>query len=399
MGRGFFPLMVTLAIQALASMASFTVPVLAPAAARELAGPVALVGVYVALIYLSAMVTSLLSGGWVVRFGAIRISQVCLLLCTAGLLCAASGTLTGMALSALLIGAGYGPVTPASSHILARTTPAHLMGFMFSLKQTGVPLGGVLAGVMVPSLVATVSWQGAAIAVALACATMMIIAQPFRAALDDDRQPGHAGPRDPLRPLVRVFQHRPIRDLALCSFCFGAMQLCLTTYLVTYLTHEYGLPLTTAGLVLAITQGAGMVGRLFWGWIADRWLAPRRLLPLLALAMGLAAGLTAAFDADWPLAVVMLVSALFGATAIGWNGVYLAEVARLAPPGTAGLYTGGTLFFTYFGVVAGPPVFALIAEASGSLASGYATFAVLLLAIGLLLGHFARRPAPVTGSL
>ncbi|MCQ4313022.1 hypothetical protein NAV33_14090, partial [Pseudomonas stutzeri] len=88
-----------------------------------------------------------------------------------------------------------------------------------------------------------------------------------------------------------------------------------------------------------------------------------------------------------------------GATAIGWNGVYLSEVARLAPPGTAGLYTGGTLFFTYFGVVAGPPLFALIAEASGSLASGYAVFGVLLLAIGLLLGHFARRPVPATGSL
>ncbi|MCQ4314313.1 hypothetical protein NAV33_21115, partial [Pseudomonas stutzeri] len=68
MGGGFLPLVVTLAIQALASMASFTVPVLAPAAARDLAGPVALVGVYVALIYLSAMVTSLLSGGWVVRY-------------------------------------------------------------------------------------------------------------------------------------------------------------------------------------------------------------------------------------------------------------------------------------------------------------------------------------------
>lgn len=398
MRGGLLPLVVTLAIQALASMASFTVPVLAPAAARDLAGPAALVGVYVALIYLSAMVTSLLSGGWVVRYGAIRISQVCLLLCTAGLLCTASGTLAGMGMSALLIGAGYGPVTPASSHILARTTPPHLMGFMFSLKQTGVPLGGVLAGALVPSLVGAVGWQGAALAVAAACAAMLLLTQPFRAALDDDRQPGHGGARDPFRPLVRVFQHRAIRDLALCSFCFGAMQLCLTTYLVTYLTHEYGMALTAAGLVLAVTQGAGMAGRLLWGWIADRWLPPRRLLPLLALAMALAAGLTAAFDPGWPLVAVMLVSVLFGATAIGWNGVYLSEVARLAPPGTAGLYTGGTLFFTYFGVVAGPPLFAVIAEASGSLASGYATFGGLLLVTGLLLGHFARRPAAVTRS-
>ncbi|MCQ4321734.1 MFS transporter [Stutzerimonas stutzeri] len=398
MGGGFLPLVVTLAIQALASMASFTVPVLAPAAAADLGVPAAVVGVFVALIYFGAMLTSLFSGAWVVRYGAIRVSQICLLLCSIGLACAASGTLTGMALSALLIGAGYGPVTPASSHILVRTTPAHLMGFMFSLKQTGVPLGGVLAGALVPSLVETTSWQGAAGVVALACAVMLVLAQPCRAALDDDRQAEHRVRSNPLQPLKRVFAHRSIRDLALCSFFFSAMQLCLTTYLVTYLTHEYGLALTAAGMVLAVTQGAGVGGRLLWGWIADRWLAPRRLLPLLALAMAAAAALTAAFDPDWPLLAVMVVSASFGATAIGWNGVYLAEVARLAPPGTAGLYTGGTLFFTYFGVVAGPPLFALIAEASGSLASGYATFGALLLATGLLLGHFARRPAPTTGS-
>lgn len=392
MGGRFLPLVVTLMIQALASMASFTVPVLIPAAVIDLEISASLIGVYVAFIYLSAMLTSVLSGAWVVRYGAIRMSQICLLLCIAGLLCATTGTLAGMALSALLIGAGYGPVTPASSHILARSAPPHLMGFMFSLKQTGVPLGGVLAGALVPSLVKVVDWQGAAMAVALACGVMLVLAQPFRAGFDDDRRPNHKTRRNPLQPLMQVFAHRPIRDLALCSFFFGAMQLCLTTYLVTYLTHEYGLALTAAGMVLAVTQGAGVAGRLLWGWIADKWLSPRQLLPLLALVMAAAAGLTAAFDPDWPLLMVILVSVLFGATAIGWNGVFLAEVARLAPSGTAGLYTGGTLFFTYFGVVAGPPLFALVAEVYGSLASGYALFGGLMLITGLLLGYFSRRP-------
>ncbi|HKS13044.1 MAG TPA: MFS transporter [Pseudomonas sp.] len=389
--NGYVPLAVTLSIQALVSMATFTVPVLAPAALRELGGSIAQIGLFVALIYLGAMLSSLLSGNWILRFGAIRVSQVCLLLCGAGLGLAAGGQLWCLVLSALALGAGYGPVTPASSHILARTTPAHLMGFMFSLKQTGVPIGGVLAGMLVPSLVGASGWRGALCMVAAACLVMAVIAQRVRPALDDDRNPQlKASRRDLLKPLFMIFAMPRMRNLALCSLFFGAMQLCLTTYLVSYLTHDYGLALVSAGLILALTQGAGVAGRLLWGWIADRWLEPRRLLPVLALIMAAASLLTAAFSQGWPLPLVAAVSMLFGATAIGWNGVYLAEVARLAPPGSAGQYTGGTLFFTYFGVVAGPPLFAATSHSGDSLASGYALFGVLMLVVALALGRFAR---------
>lgn len=394
MNNTYAALAVTLAIQALVSMASFTVPVLAPVALPDLGGSLTLVGLFVALIYLGAMISSLLSGSWILRFGAIRVSQVCLLLCGAGLAIAAGGQLWCLVVSALALGAGYGPVTPASSHILARTTPRHLMGFMFSLKQTGVPIGGVLAGMLVPSLVGLVGWHGALLAVALACVLMALVAQCVREALDDDRSQSPAPRRDPFKPLRLIFAMPRMRNLALCSLLFGAMQLCLTTYLVSYLTEDYGLALVTAGVILALTQGAGVVGRLLWGWVADHWLEPRRLLPLLALLMAISSLLTAAFTQSWPLSMVAAVSMLFGATAIGWNGVYLAEVARLAPTGTAGQYTGGTLFFTYFGVVAGPPLFAGATHLSHSLASGYLLFGGLMLLIAMLLWRFAGAPAP-----
>lgn len=389
------PLATTLAVQALVSMAALTAPVLAPEAASELGIPATLVGVFVALIYVGAMLSSLASGNLVVRFGAIRVSQVCLILCGAGLALAASGALVPMAAGGLLVGLGYGPVTPASSHILARTTPPHLMGFMFSLKQTGVPLGGALAGALVPGFALLWGWHGAALAVSAACVLMALLAQPTRAGFDADRDRARRlSPAGVFKPLALVFAYPRIRDLAICTFFFGAMQLCLTTYLVTYLTTAYGMPLVTAGLVLALTQGAGVGGRLVWGLVADRWVTPRRLLSLLAFAMAGSSLLTAAFSPDWPLVAVTGVSMLFGATAIGWNGVYLAEVARLAPTGQAGVLTGGTLFFTYFGVVAGPPAFAALVEASGSFAAGYAAVGGVILAVGAsLVLTRSRRPA------
>jgi hypothetical protein len=71
---------------------------------------------------------------------------------------------------------------------------------------------------------------------------------------------------------------------------------------------------------------------------------------------------------------------LYGATAVGWNGIYLAEVARLAPEGRIATVTGGTQFFTFSGGLLGPPVFGAIVGATGGYGFGFVLFAVLPLA-------------------
>ena len=65
--------------------------------------------------------------------------------------------------------------------------------------------------------------------------------------------------------------------------------------------------------------------------------------------------------------------------------MYLAEVARLAPEGKAGIVTGGTLFFTFSGVVVGPPIFGAIAGVTGSYAVSFLAFAAATFVFGLLL--------------
>ncbi len=57
---------------------------------------------------------------------------------------------------------------------------------------------------------------------------------------------------------------------------------------------------------------------------------------------------------------------VYGATAIGWNGVFLATIARVVPIGDGAQATSGSLFFTYFGVVLGPPLFGVIASCAAA---------------------------------
>ena len=78
------PVAAMLAAQAVLSMATVTLPILAPAVAAETGLPFSLLGVFVALIYASSMGCGLVSGALVRRWGALRLSQLCLIAACAG---------------------------------------------------------------------------------------------------------------------------------------------------------------------------------------------------------------------------------------------------------------------------------------------------------------------------
>jgi MFS family permease len=367
---------------------------MAPRVAQAVGISATWVGLYIALAYAGAMAASLASGAVVARYGAIRASQASLLVCAAGLALCALPSLPVMAVGAVLVGLGYGPITPASSHLLARTTPAHRMSLVFSVKQTGVPLGAALAGAIVPGLQLLAGWQAALLAVAAVSVLCAAVAQTLRTEFDADRDPrrrialGHF-----LQPVQLVLSHAQLRMLAACSFMFSIVQLSLTTYLVTFLTDNLAYGLVAAGFLLSASQLGAVIGRVLWGYVSDRWFGARRMLALLALVMAASSGATALLQPQAPTLIVMAVLFVFGASAIGWNGVYLAEVARQAPAGQAGMATGGTLAITFLGVVLGPPVFGGMAAAFGSYRAGFAALVVpLVLCAGVLLrGRAAAR--------
>lgn len=379
------PLTLTLIVQAIVSMVAVTVPVLAPSAAPDIGISVTYTGIYVALMYIGSMLSSLWSGDFILRYGALRVSQVCLALTGFGLILTSIATIPAMIISAFVIGSGYGPITPSSSHILVKNTPPRMMSFVFSLKQTGVPLGGVLAGAIVPSLVIYAGWQNAVVSIGLFTISLVLLLGPFRALIDNDCQPNRRiSFRGVSRPLQMVLSHLPLRRLATISFLYAGMQLCLFTYLVIYLTEDVGMAFIAAGLTLSAAQMSGTIGRIVWGILADRLIKPRKLLGILGVGMSLGAVATALIQNDWPLTAIVSVTIIFGATAVGWNGVYLAEAARLAPDGEVGAATGGTLFFTYFGVVLGPPIFAGVVSSTGSYPLAFLCFAALTFVGGIM---------------
>lgn len=385
MGAVWSSILVTLVIQILVCVALFAPPVLAPAAQGDVGLPASDVGVAMALVYVSSALAALLSSNLIPRHGPLRCMQFSLFTAAAGLgLMTLAHPLT-VVLGALVIGLGYGLVTPSSSAVLAERAPAHMRAFIFSLKQTGVPVGGALAGALIPALIHWQGWRAAAWACGAACALCAAAVQPFRREWDAGRGQAVGAALRLAEPLRHVWTHAPLRELALASFAFSGMQMCLGAFLVVFLDERGGLTLHAAGAALSTAMVAGALGRLLWGVVADRRVAPRRLLGLLSLAMAASACITAAIGTQWPYALVLVVSFLFGLTAVGWNGVYLSEVARLAKAGNAAAATGGSLFITYAGVVALPALFWLVVTFSGSYAAGFCLSALIVAWRGLVL--------------
>src|SRR5574338_171675 len=315
-------LLLTFFPQCVLSMLSMTPPVMANHIAFSLGLSPQIAGVYVGLVYAGAILSSSYSASLITRLGPLRTSCACVVTGGAGLALLAVPHLPASLLATAIIGLSYGPLTPASSHVLARYRSGPGMAFLVSVRQTSVPMGGVLAGFIAPSLVLGLGWNTACIFIggitAALGAVVWIAVSVVRNELPDEPH-GHSASL--FEPVRFIFRRPNLASLATSSIVYAAMQLVLSSFLVVYLTSAAGLDLVLAGVLLSASQLAGVAGRLGWGFVADRVAAPRLLLLGIAVLMAVAAGLMSLFTPAWPVAAIAAVVILLGTTASGWNSV------------------------------------------------------------------------------
>lgn len=385
----------TTLVQAFCSAAMLLVPTLAPQVAEGLGLPIALIGLQMSLLYGIAMLVSAQAGAWVQRQGGCRISQHAMLLVMLGCVLIAASTPTALFLGTLALGASYGLTNPAAAHLLTRFTSPRRRNMVFSIKQTGVPLGGVIAGVCAPPLAHWLGWQAAFAALALVAVLTAVLLQRRRTGWDDDRRPGR---RSGGFASLQILRRSPATLwLGLMGCCLAAGQLSLLTYLVAFMVEELLLTLVMAGLVMSAVHMAGVCGRITWGAVADRIGSSLAVLSGLGVAMLALFVTLSTVDTDWPAWLAIGVFVCLGATAVGWNGVYLAAVAKRNSPETVSDATGAVLVLTYLGVLIGPSAFALVLSVSGSYAMSFllpAGFSLLALACLGMCRHSAGREQP-----
>jgi sugar phosphate permease len=164
------------------------------------------------------------------------------------------------------------------------------------------------------------------------------------------------------------------------------------------LVDEAGYTLVAAGVMLSLVQASGVGGRILWGWLGDRTRDSPGVLAKISMIMTACCVLVAFVTPETPAWLTALVFMTFGATAVGWNGVFMAEVARCSPRGLVSVATGGAMVWNFAGILIGPAAFATVYARVGSYAWTYGLLALVAAAgcVLLLLGGAASRRTVAT---
>jgi len=379
------PVSVMLCMHTLIALGIFIIPVMAP----EIGLDAKRISRFVPMLYLTAAIFAPFSGPFTGRFGPMRMMQACVFSSAVGIAITCSGEEIPMLVGAFFIGLSLSLATPAASDILLRYTPATIRSLIFSIKQAAVPLSNVIAGLLVTlTLYFGWSWQITLLSISAFAVAMVVMFQPLRKRWDETRDTAShvTFTWQSFITGTRMLTSSPaLRWLAISSFAFVLLQIASTAYLVIFLVEHVQLTHETAGTIFAIAFAGGFFSRIFFGIIADNFISPLKTLGILGLIMGAASIGVAQFEPGWPLWGIAVMTFLLASTAAGWNGVYIAEIANLAPKGQASNVMGMSLVVTYFGCIMTPAIFGLVLATTDSYRIAYTLFAIPSILVGIRL--------------
>ena len=388
----------TMLMQLVASFMGQSLPVIAPLMMASTGLAPERVGNLSSLTALATVLYLMIGGVFLSRLGPVRMLQLGTAMAVTALLVASLGQAWAIFLAAFMLGLGYGPTPPAGSRMLAATAPPAHRSLIFSIKQAGAPAGGALAGIIAAPVALAYGWPAALMLAFGVGVFAILVIQPLRPAFDAERNRAQRlgldaifSPQAIRAPMAALRQNPLLPRVTLLSVSFAIAQGCLFSFTVTWLVEKRGLDLVLAGTVFAGMQLAGVVARILLGWVADR--TGNALANLVAQGFGAGAAILALalLPADagfWPLALIAVLCGFFGAS---WNGISLAEVARLAPPGKVAEATAGSTIFVFLGYVAGPSIFATLVSLTGSWTLPQILVALQLLVMAALVGLSLRR--------
>lgn len=378
--RWFFLGLAT-AVQAAVSMVRLGVPAVMPLLKQELALDSVQVGLTSSVLNGGAALAGIPSGRVVDRVGERLVIGYGAIACGAAVLGVLAAPSFGPMLGVLLVTGFLSAVSvPAGGVLVSRWFSRHERGTAMGIRQTGVPLGGALAALLLPPLALAAGWRPALGAAGLSAVLIGILALFWYRDATDVR----ASVELPTPGLRALLARRSILALTLFAFTFGGAQWCLLTYLVLHLTESLGADVLWASSLLALTQIAGVAGRVGWGLVSDRLLDGRRtpalgLIGLIAIGTTVALALASDQTPGWLIALEVTV---LGATLLGWNGLPHILAPELAGPRQAGLAVGIINSAGFVGVIILPPLFGSLVETTLGYRGAWLALPIVLL-VGL----------------
>jgi predicted MFS family arabinose efflux permease len=258
-------------------------------------------------------------------------------------------------------------------------------GLIMGVKQAGVQVGAFAIGALLPSLASAWGWRAA---LAPVIVVPVIGVGAALKIIPPDAGPSH---ETELGPVFGGFTP-VVRRTTIYGFLMGLGVAAVSSYLPLYAREEVGMSVRMAGFVAALVGLVGILSRVFWGHLSERY--GRYWLPLVVMGVGSAAAtvMVLAADSTGP-ALVWAAAVVFGATAITWNTVGMLYILSEVEIAEAGRASGWVLVGFYGGFAASPALFGHSVDATGGYGLGWTVATVVFVAAALVaeLGRRSRR--------
>lgn len=286
-----------------------------------------------------------------------------------------------------LAGMGHATINPSTGKAIMTWFSKKGRATAMGVKQTGIPMGGVLAAGTMPAFALTFGWRKAlVISGAASLVSVLLCLLLYR----ESKMEESGNSLQPLHPssLQEVFKNRDLMLLSCLIIVFLCLQMTVETYLLLFCRDRLLYSVITAGYFLSLGHFGGVVGRLTWGPISDFFFGGRRKIVLMMIG-GFSTAICLAFvflSPQFPIWAVVVLVFFFGFCAIGWNGMYLTWVAELAGKDRAGVATGISLSIGFLGVFFGPPFFGYIVDQTHSYSYAWLIFSLMIGLTTLFMG-------------
>ena len=222
-------------------------------------------------------------------------------------------------------------------------------GLALGIRQMAVPLGGAVAALVLPALNEHLSLQAAFDGLACGCLFASVVCGLLL----------RTEPAEDHSPLARPLRDPRVWRICIASTFYVTTQLSLIGFFVLFLHGQRGVSTAVAAAALAATQVCGGIARIAAGRWSDR--LHMRIVPLrlIALALALSVGVSAAL-LETPLWLLVPVLVVAGTFALAWNGLAFTATAETAGRARSGAALGLQQTFLSAGAIVAPIAFAAI---------------------------------------
>jgi nitrate/nitrite transporter NarK len=359
-------------------------PVIVPQIREEYALSLGQIGVLLAASWVGTTLTLLPWGLAADRFGERVVLPVGMLASSLALVGAAFAESFAQLVVLLgLVGAAGAAVNSASGRAVMHWFGPEERGFALGVRQTAIPLGGLVGALTLPVLADEGGTEAAFLFLAALVAAGAVAGAAILRGRDAD---------DGIEPasVARTVADARLWRLSVGSGLYLYAQIAVLGFGVLFLVDEHGFSERTAALAFAGTQVLGAAFRIGGGRWSDRMGA--RVVPLLRVGLAIVASmLLTALLAGGPVELLVPALVVAGGLSMAWNGLSFTAAAELAGAVRTGAAIGVQQTVLAAAGVVAPVVFAFSVD-SGSWALAFAGAALVPFA-GWALLRSLQEPA------